>query len=116
MLGKLRSQLIFIIYTKLSRISQYTAKSQELGKIINMLSNDHNSLDGNAHILFDSAVAPLGLTGILIILVNRFGWPGILILVVIVIMMPFQACIGKINGVLLEKINKNKDQRMKTCS
>ena len=26
--GKIRSELIFIIYTKLSRISQYTAKSQ----------------------------------------------------------------------------------------
>ena len=26
--GKIRSELIFIIYTKLSRISQYTAKTQ----------------------------------------------------------------------------------------
>ena len=61
-------------------------------------------------------VAPFGLAGVLAILINRFGWPGILILVFILILMPIQACIGKINGVFIQKVNLNKDLRVKTCT
>lgn len=42
--GRIRSELVLMIYAKLSKISQYTAKSQELGKIINLLSNDFNAI------------------------------------------------------------------------
>ena len=44
LVGKIRSLLILLIFTKLSTISQYTAKAQELGKIINLLSNDFNTI------------------------------------------------------------------------
>lgn len=42
--NRMRSQLVLLVYTKLSKISQYTVKNQELGKIINLLSNDFNSV------------------------------------------------------------------------
>lgn len=44
LVGRMRSELVFLIYKKLSQISQYTVKTQELGKIINMLSNDFNTI------------------------------------------------------------------------
>ena len=61
-------------------------------------------------------VAPFGLIGILAILYIRFGWPGILILAVIIIIMPIQACVGKANGIILQRVNINKDLRVKTCT
>ena len=42
--GRIRFELLFIIYIKLSKLSFYTAKSQELGKIMNMVSNDLNTI------------------------------------------------------------------------
>ena len=97
------------MYVKLSRISLYTAKSQEIGKIINMLSNDFNTVELKAPILFASIVAPFALVGILAILITRFGWPGILVIVVILVFIPIQGCVGKINGQILAKVNVNKD-------
>ena len=96
--GKMRSELLYIIYVKLSRISLYTAKSQELGKIINLLSNDFNTFELKSPVFFASTVAPFALVGILAILITRFGWPGVLVLAVILICVPIQGCVGKING------------------
>jgi hypothetical protein len=40
----------------------------------------------------------LGLAGIIAILITRFGWPGILNAIVILIVLPFQILVGKKNG------------------
>lgn len=48
-----------------------------MGKIINLISNDFNSMESNAAALFISMIAPLSIIGIMIILYFRFGWPGI---------------------------------------
>ena len=40
--GKVRSSLVYLMFTKLSGLSQYTVNSQEVGKITNILSNDFN--------------------------------------------------------------------------
>lgn len=42
--NRVRSSLIFLLYAHLSKISQYTMKSQEFGQIINLLSNDLNAI------------------------------------------------------------------------
>lgn len=54
--------------------------------------------------------------GIIAILIVRFGWPGILIAVVIICVLPFQILVGKINGKLMERVNIYKDKRIKTCT
>ena len=40
--SRLKAQMIFMIYTKISKISMFSVKSQEMGKIMNLLSNDFN--------------------------------------------------------------------------
>lgn len=114
--GKIRSELIFIIYKQLSKISVYSSKSQELGRIINMLSNDLNTIETKSLIFFAAFITPFALAGILAILITRLGWTGILIFVVIVVVTPIQICVGKLNGHLLEKVNINKDKRVRTTS
>ena len=42
LVGKIRSALVNLMFIKMTKFSQYTAKSQELGKITNILSNDFN--------------------------------------------------------------------------
>lgn len=41
---RLRTTLIFLLYSHLSRLSSHTARTQSLGKITNLLSSDFNSL------------------------------------------------------------------------
>ncbi len=43
-------------------------------------------------------VTPLSIIAILAILVTRLGWPGILIPTVVIILIPLQIFLGKING------------------
>lgn len=114
--AKIRSELIFLLYCKLSKLSHYTIKSQEIGKIINLLSNDFNTIETKAPIFFASMIAPFGLAGIIAILITRFGWPGILIAAVIMIILPFQILIGKVNGTIMQKVNVFKDKRVKVCT
>lgn len=105
-----------MIYSKLSKISQYTAKSQELGKIINLLSNDFNTIETKSPTFVASLISPLAIAGIIAVLITRFGWPGILILVVVLLNLPFQTLVGKMNGTIIQKVNVYKDKRVKTCT
>jgi hypothetical protein len=66
--------------------------------------------------LLYALVAPFTLVAAIAILVVRFGWPGLLIVFIIIFLVPFQAIVAKINGGYLEKVNVNKDKRIKTCS
>lgn len=116
LINRIRSELIFLIFAKLSKISQYTVKSQELGKIMNLLSNDFNMLELKGPLMFISFVAPLGLTGVIAILVTNYGWPGILPLCVIIVFIPIQILVGKINSKYFEQVNVYKDQRVKVCT
>ena len=115
-IGRARGSLIVLIFKKLTKISQYTAKSQELGKIINMISNDFNLIELKGAPSFAGMVVPFHLIGVLIILIFRFGWLGIVPPLFIIIMAPLQLCIGKINGNILRKVNIHKDQRIKICT
>lgn len=41
---RIRAGLILLMYAKVSRLTSFSAKSAELGKIINLLSSDFNSI------------------------------------------------------------------------
>lgn len=61
-------------------------------------------------------VAPIGLIGIIAILISRFGWPGILIAITIILIVPMQIMIGKLNSTIIKKANVHKDERVKICT
>ena len=113
---KIRSTLIALLFKKLTKFSQYTAKSQELGKIINMISNDFNMIELKAPIFFSMLISPLVLIGVIIILVFRLGWPGVIPAIVTLVLVPLQLYIGKVNGDILTEVNVFKDQRVKICT
>lgn len=112
----LRSTLIGLLFKKMTRISQYMAKSQELGKIINMLSNDFNLFELKAPSFFAGMSTPIIVVGAIALLITRLGWVGIICPLVILLLIPLQLLIGRLNGVILEDINKYKDHRVKLCT
>ena len=56
------------------------------------------------------------MVGIIGILIVRFGWPGILIIAVIIVFLPLQFMVGNINGTIIERINIYKDKRINVCT
>jgi ABC-type bacteriocin/lantibiotic exporter with double-glycine peptidase domain len=81
-----------------------------------MLSNDFNTIETKSPLFFVSLGIPLILSGIIAILVTRFGWPGIIIFGVALVIIPVQVLIGKITGSIMQKINIYKDRRVKICT
>ena len=61
-------------------------------------------------------ISPLVLIGVIIILVFRLGWTGVIPAIVTLILVPLQLYVGKVNGVILTEVNVYKDQRVKICT
>jgi ATP-binding cassette subfamily C (CFTR/MRP) protein 4 len=111
--AKARSGLMLLIFSKLSRVSQYTVKNQEVGKIINMMSNDFNIIEQKGPWLFFSLVSPILIIGTIVILLFRLGWPGLICPFVSVILLPLQFWVSNVNGKIMKDINTNQDKRIK---
>ena len=113
---KIRSALIGLIFKKLTRISLYTAKTQELGKIINMFANDFNLIELKGPWFFAASAMPIVVVGAIILLIVRLGWFGLISPAIVIVCIPLQILVGKLNGGILTKINKFKDERVKMCT
>ena len=113
---KIKPALLGLLFKKITKITQYKAKSQELGKIINMLSNDFNVMEVKGNIFLGSVSSPILFVGTIIILITRLGWIGVICPLVIAVFIPIQVFIGKMNGSILQDINVYKDERVKLCT
>lgn len=112
--ARVKSSLVYLMYKRVSRLSQYMIKSSDTGKIINLLAGDFNSMEVRLMFTIITASFPFTLVGIAIVLVNRLGWIGLVCLAVPIIMLPVQSCIGRANGKILVGLNVYKDSRVKT--
>ena len=108
-LGRVRSSLLTVLFQKLTSLSQYVVKSQELGKITNMISNDFHIIEMKAPFFFAAIVSPLTFIGVIIILILRLGWPGIIPILVTICLVPLQLCVGKMNSRTLREVLAFKD-------
>jgi hypothetical protein len=70
-LNIMRGELLLFMFRRLSEISQYTIKAQELGKIIHLISNEFNSFDIKGYALFALLITPFGIAGVITILFMR---------------------------------------------
>lgn len=61
-------------------------------------------------------IFPFAFVGVAAILIMRLGYPGVVGILVPVVIFPIQAWVSKKNGELLQKVNVNKDARVKICS
>jgi ATP-binding cassette subfamily C (CFTR/MRP) protein 4 len=87
-----------------------------MGKLINMLAGDFNTMETKLTMLFAGLTFPVTLIAAAVILVNRLGWIGLVCIGVPLCILPFQGLIGSINGKILRKVNGFKDRRVKITS
>jgi ATP-binding cassette subfamily C (CFTR/MRP) protein 4 len=85
-----------------------------MGKIINLLASDFNTMEIRLMFVFMMVAFPFILIGASVVLVFRLGWVGLICIAFPILMMPVQGLIGKRNGQILVSLNVEKDVRVKT--
>lgn len=80
-----------------------------------MLSNDFNIIEAKNSIFFNTLIIPFIFVGVAVILITQLGWPGVIGILIPLIFFPIQNYISKKNGQLLQKVNFNKDLRLRVC-
>lgn len=114
--SRMRAGLILLLFAKVSKLTSFVASSAEVGKVINLLSSDFNSIENKLPFLMAGSMFPLALIGGTIIICLRMGWAGIFTLVVPLIAFPIALFITKKTKDLILRVNISKDSRIKLCS
>lgn len=126
-----RSRLLFVntIYKKINKLSAYSIKEANLGKVINLISSDLNSTELKGFFLFNMLVAPLVFIGTLAILYFRLGPygnpftpspsphlplpPGLLSVALLCFAFPLQNYLGKFAAGHVNQRSQLSDKRVK---
>lgn len=114
--NRIKNAFIYTIYEKVSGLSQFMIRNADMGKVINMLASDFNSMEIKMTFVFMAMIMPFVVIGVGVILVKRLGWLGLICIGVPIIILPIQGLIGRKNGILLREVNQFKDKRVKTTT
>jgi ATP-binding cassette subfamily C (CFTR/MRP) protein 4 len=109
----LRAIMVNTLYRLVLGFHQQEIKSKNLGKIINLISNDFTRIEIRFYFLACVLGLPLGLTATAVVLVTRLGWWGLLPLGILVVYQVFSALLGSQIGEVQKEINTHKDLRIK---
>jgi ATP-binding cassette subfamily C (CFTR/MRP) protein 4 len=107
--AKVRSSFVFLLYERVTKLSQFMVKSADMGKLVNLLASDFNTMDEKLLFLTMAFGLPFLLLGVAIVLVIRLGWLGLFCIFTPIVFTLIPMVIGKINGRILTKLNVHKD-------
>jgi len=102
MAPRIKAALIILLYGKISKLTAYIIKSSELGKITNLLSSDLGVIEFKFAAFLNGLNFPITLIGVTIILVLRLGWPGVIGVLIVLLVVPIAFVISKKNGALIK--------------
>ena len=81
-----------------------------------MFANDFNLIELKGPWFFAASPIPIVVIGAIVLLILRLGWFGLIPPAIVIVFIPLQILVGKLNGGILTKINKFKDERVNMCS
>ena len=106
-----------LLYAKISKMTSFVLNSSEqIAKIINLIANDLTVLEQRTAILIHISVFPMMLIGVTIILFVRIGWPSLIGVLLILLIIPIIIKISSINAAILKEVNALKDKRVLATS
>ena len=92
-----------LLYAKISKMTSFVLNSSEqIAKIINLIANDLTVLEQRTAILIHISVFPMMLIGVTIILYVRIGWPSLIGVLLILLIIPIIIKISSINAAILK--------------
>ncbi|CAK69303.1 unnamed protein product (macronuclear) [Paramecium tetraurelia] len=110
---KARLNLINLVYIKLIGLNSYSFRQANIGKILNLISGDINTLEQMFSMIFPSSVVIISMIFACLILWLRFdGIIGLLAIVLLFITYPIQVLISTFNQETLKLAKLNQDKRL----
>ena len=113
---RVRAGVILLLFAKVSRLTSFSAKASELGKITNLLSSDFNAIETKLPFVLAGLMLPFGLIGGTVLIWIMVGWPAIFTFIIPLIIFPIVLSISKKIKELIVVIAISKDKRIKLCS
>ena len=114
---KMRLVIISLLYTKLEKISFYNAQRANLGKIINIISGDMNTLEIKLLFIMFFFCIPITIIYVLVILSINFGvLSAFASLLPTILVFLFTILLQKSNEAMYRKRNHYTDERIKLAN
>ncbi|XP_046310887.1 ATP-binding cassette sub-family C member 4 isoform X3 [Marmota monax] len=113
---RLRVAMCHMIYRKALRLSNMAMGKTTTGQIVNLLSNDVNKFDQVTIFLHFLWAGPLQAIAVTALLWMEIGISCLAGMVVLVILLPLQSCIGKLFSSLRSKTAAYTDARIRTMN
>ena len=100
--SKIKAALAMLLYAKISKMTNYVIKTSELGKITNLLASDFGIIEQRMGLFLFAFTFPIAMIGCTILLILRLGWPGVLGIVMVALVIPISNAISKNNGSIIQ--------------
>jgi len=100
--SRIKAALAMLLYAKISKMTNYVIKNSELGKITNLLASDLGVIEQRMALFLNSFNFPIMMIGSTILLIIRLGWPGVLGIVMVALVIPISNAISKNNGSIIQ--------------
>ncbi|XP_036105449.1 multidrug resistance-associated protein 4 isoform X2 [Molossus molossus] len=113
---RLRVAMCHMIYRKALRLSNVAMGKTTTGQIVNLLSNDVNKFDQVTVFLHFLWAGPMQAIAVTALLWMEIGISCLAGMVVLVILLPLQSCIGKLFSSLRSKTATFTDARIRTMN
>ena len=104
--------LICLIYDRVSKLSTYSFKQNNLGRIVSLVSSDFDVILIKFPTLMEGLFVPLEIIACSVLIILQFGWTGVVVIAVILLIIPLSVCIVKISVKMRKGINVHKDARV----
>ena len=100
--SRIKAALAMLLYAKISEMTNYGIKNSELGKITNLLASDFGVIEQRLGLFLSGLTFPVVMIGCTILLILRLGWPGVLGIVMVALVIPISIAISKNNGSIIQ--------------
>jgi ATP-binding cassette subfamily C (CFTR/MRP) protein 4 len=105
-----------LLYSKISKMTSFSIKSAELGKITNLIASDLSVFSLKiVNFIFAASFVNLCI-GISALLIWRIGWVGIISVVIVLLYLPLTNKLSEVNSEFVKEINQFKDRRVKVTT
>ncbi|XP_058800224.1 ATP-binding cassette subfamily C member 4-like [Phymastichus coffea] len=111
--GRIRIAVCSVVYRKALRLSKTALGETAPGKIVNLVANDVNRFDLVSVLIHHMWSAPLAAIIIMILLYLEIGWPALVGMFIIFLVVPSQGYLGKLSSKFRLQTALKTDERVR---
>ena len=99
---KVHSALSILLYGKVTKLTSYSTKSLNIGKLKNLIQSDLAVIDIDVATCLNCISLPFEVIGLSTLLIIRLGWPGAVGVAILIASFAFISCFSQFYSAILE--------------